>query len=319
MKKLILIYCLSVISLFALQTPKPALFDKTMVYANFNKDDVFQLYAKDGYTTLIQFAKDEIILDMATGFSAGWDIQDRRNYIFIKPKAYESSFSIDDDGEVAQKKTIIQPNKETWKTNLIVLTNKKEYVFNLNLKEEKETSHFKLTFNYPKDEMLKEEKRLQKEKQKNEEAEIIAELNRNAIPKNWDYKMYVNKQSENIAPSFAYDDGQFTYLGFDSTKDMPSAFLYENDKESILNTHIKKDGNYDVLVIQKTAKQIVLRSGERVVGILNSSFGVNTLQEVKTTNSPNLQREVIDYVNQYDDSINSQEEVIDYGDQWDNK
>jgi len=301
-KKTILIYLLSLLSLFALEIPKPTLFDKTMVYTNFNKDDVFQLYAKDGYTTLVQFAKDEIILDMATGFSAGWDIQDRRNYIFIKPKAYESQFSVDEDGEVAQKKTVVQPNSKDWKTNLIVLTNKKEYIFNLDLKEQSQTSHFKVTFNYPKDEMLKEERRLAKEKVKEEKQEIITELNRNSVPKNWDYMMNINKESENIAPVFAYDDGQFTYLGFDSTKDMPSAFLYENDKESILNTHIKKDGNYDVLVIQKTAKQIVLRSGQRVVGILNNSFGVNPLQEVQTTNSPNLQRE-----------------VIDYGDAWDNK
>ena len=70
-------------------------------------------------------------------------------------------------------------------------------------------------------------------------------------------------------------------------------FLYENEKESILNNHIKKEGNYDVLVIQKTAKQIVLRSGKRIVGILNKSFGVNPLEEPKTTNSPLIKREVI--------------------------
>ena len=69
--------------------------------------------------------------------------------------------------------------------------------------------------------------------------------------------------------------------------------LYENEKESILNNHIKKEGNYDVLVIQKTAKQIVLRSGKRIVGILNKSFGVNPLEEPKTTNSPLIKREVI--------------------------
>jgi type IV secretion system protein VirB9 len=126
-----------------------------------------------------------------------------------------------------------------------------------------------------------------------EKQEVQTELNRTAIPRNWDYYMNINPESENISPSFAYDDGQFTYLGFDSTKDIPSVFLYENEKESILNNHIKKEGNYDVLVIQKTAKQIVLRSGKRIVGILNKSFGVNPLEQQKTTNSPKLEREVI--------------------------
>ncbi|RBQ32266.1 P-type conjugative transfer protein VirB9 [Arcobacter sp. FW59] len=292
MKKLVLIYLLSVITLFGIEVPKGTIFDKRVVYTDFNKDDVFQIYAKNGYTTVIQFAQDEIILDMASGFSQGWDFQDRRNYIFIKPKSYESTFAVDEFGEAVNKKSIIQPNPDDWKTNLIVLTNKREYVFNLDLNVEK-NSYFKFTFNYPADEEKKEQLKLILEKQKSEKQDIQTELNRNAVARNWDYYMNINPESENISPTFAYDDGQFTYLGFDSTKDIPSIFLFENDKESILNSHIKKEGNYDVVVIQKTAKQLILRSGKRIIGILNKSFGVNPLQEQKTTNSPNLEREVI--------------------------
>ena len=292
MKKLILIYLLSVATLFAIDVPKGTLFDKRVVYTDFNKDDVFQIYGKNGYTTVVQFANDEVILDMASGFSQGWDFQDRRNFIFIKPKAYESSFAIDEMGETVNKKMIIEPTPEEWKTNLIVLTNKREYIFNLDLNVEK-NSFFKFTFSYPADEMKKEDLKMALLKQEAEKEELKTELNRTATPRNWDYYMNINPESENISPTFAYDDGQFTYLGFDSTKDIPSIFLYENEKESILNNHIKKEGNYDVLVIQKTAKQIVLRSGKRIVGILNKSFGVNPLEQQKTTNSPNLQREVI--------------------------
>lgn len=292
MKKLILIYLLSVVTLLAIDVPKGTLFDKRVVYTDFNKDDVFQIYGKNGYTTVVQFANDEVILDMASGFSQGWDFQDRRNFIFIKPKAYESSFAIDEMGETVNKKMIIEPTPEEWKTNLIVLTNKREYIFNLDLNVEK-NSFFKFTFSYPADEMKKEDLKMALLKQEAEKEELKTELNRTATPRNWDYYMNINPESENISPTFAYDDGQFTYLGFDSTKDIPSIFLYENEKESILNSHIKKEGNYDVLVIQKTAKQIVLRSGKRIVGILNKSFGVNPLEQQKTTNSPNLQREVI--------------------------
>ncbi|RBQ27647.1 P-type conjugative transfer protein VirB9 [Arcobacter sp. CECT 9188] len=292
MKKLVLIYLLSVITLFGIEVPKGTIFDKRVVYTDFNKDDVFQIYGKNGYTTVIQFADDEIILDMASGFSQGWDFQDRRNYIFIKPKSYESTFAVDEFGEAVNKKSIIQPNPDDWKTNLIVLTNKREYIFNLDLNVEK-NSYFKFTFNYPADEEKKEQLKLILEKQKSEKQDIQTELNRNAVARNWDYYMNINHESENISPTFAYDDGQFTYLGFDSTKDIPSIFLFENDKESILNSHIKKEGNYDVVVIQKTAKQLILRSGKRIIGIWNKSFGVNPLQEQKTTNSPNLEREVI--------------------------
>ena len=292
MKQLVFFTIFTINVLFAIDIPKSTLFDKRIVYTNFNKDDVFQISAKNGYTTVIQFAEDERILDMASGFSSGWDIQDRRNFVFIKPKSYESNFAIDELGETVNKKMIIDPNPNDWKTNLIVLTNKREYVFNLDLNTDK-NSYFKFTFKYPQEELNKKQQQEKLKKEIIQKDEIREELNKTAIPRNWDYYMNQNKYSENISPTFAYDDGQFTYLGFNSIKDIPSVFLYENDKESILNTHIKKDGNYDVLVIQKTAKQIVLRSGKRIVGILNKSFGVNPLEQQKTTNSPKLEREVI--------------------------
>jgi hypothetical protein len=46
MKKLILIYLLSVASLLAIDVPKGTIFDKRVVYTDFNKDDVFQIYGK---------------------------------------------------------------------------------------------------------------------------------------------------------------------------------------------------------------------------------------------------------------------------------
>ena len=91
--------------------------------------------------------------------------------------------------------------------------------------------------------------------------------------------MKVNQGSENITPNFAYDDGVFTYLGFDNTKIFPAVFAYELGKESILNTHIKKDGNYDVLVIHQTLPKILLRSGDKVVGIFNRGYTKNPLKE----------------------------------------
>ena len=293
MKQLVFFTIFTINVLFAIDIPKSTLFDKRVVYTNFNKDDVFQIFAKNGYTTVIQFAEDERILDMASGFSSGWDIQDRRNFVFIKPKSYESNFAIDELGETVNKKMIIDPNPNDWKTNLIVLTNKREYVFNLDLNTDK-NSYFKFTFKYPQEELNKKQQQEKLKKEIIQKDEIREELNKTAIPRNWDYYMNQNKYSENISPTFAYDDGQFTYLGFNNTKDIPSVFLYENDKESILNTHIKKDGNYDVLVIQKTAKQFVLRSGDRIVGIWNKSFGINPKEVQQTTISKDIQRELID-------------------------
>jgi type IV secretion system protein VirB9 len=262
------------------------------VYADFNVDDVFQIYGKNGYTTVIKLAENERVLDIASGFTSGWDIQDRRNYVFIKPKAYESSVAVDEFGETVNKKMIIEPNPKDWNTNLILLTDKREYAFVLDLNV-KNNSFFKMTFNYPKEEIKKLELEKKVAKENLAKEDIQKELSKPAIPRNWDYYMSVNEDSENIAPVFAYDDGVFTYLGFDSTKDIPSVFLYENEKESILNTNIKKDGNYDILVIQKTSQRMVLRSGKRIIGILNKSFGVNPKEDVQSTVSPLIERELI--------------------------
>jgi type IV secretion system protein VirB9 len=103
--------------------------------------------------------------------------------------------------------------------------------------------------------------------------------------------MKVNKDSQSIAPIFAYDDGIFTYLGFDNTRSIPSVYLWENGKESILNTHMKEQGEYQILVIHKVAPKIILRAGDKVVGILNGSFGVNPAPQ-RTTISDEVYREV---------------------------
>ena len=127
-----------------------------------------------------------------------------------------------------------------------------------------------------------------------EQTEIKKELERVTVPRNWDFYMNINPGSDDIAPDFAYDDGVFTYLGFDSTKTIPSVFRFENEEESILNTHIKKDGNYDVLVVHKISPMIILRSGKKIVGILNGGYAKNPIPATKETSSEQIKREVID-------------------------
>lgn len=116
--------------------------------------------------------------------------------------------------------------------------------------------------------------------------------------------MKVNKGSEDITPNFAYDDGVFTYLGFDNTKTFPAVFAYELGKESILNTHIKKDGNYDVLVIHKITKQILLRSGDKVVGIFNRGYSKNPLEKTpQTSNDKEVERVITNEKNTSKENI----------------
>ncbi len=286
-------------NLYALNVPESAKADKRMTFAQYDANDVFLINAKNGYVSMVKFADDERIVNIATGFSDGWDLVDKENFLFIKPKSYvaqptEQQQAYDEDGNQIQydQSLVIQPNEEDWKTNLIVTTNKRIYVFDLSLQSSKKTN-YRVEFLYPLDlQAAAASEQLAKERAKAEE-EIEKDLKRTTIPRNWEFYMHVNKGSETIAPDFAYDDGVFTYLGFNSTKTIPSVFLYdETNKESILNTHLKKDGKFDVLVIHQTAKQILLRSGNKLVGIMNSGYAKNPLEQTRETTGKSVSREI---------------------------
>lgn len=292
MKKIILISLFLNTFIWALSIPKTSIFDKRIAYAVYNANDVFQVNAKNGYVSVLEFGLDERIINTATGFAQGWDLIEKDNLLFIKPKAYKTQLVQQDGNNIGENQTsqefVVDPNPNDWKTNLIVITNLNTYVFDLKLVTKNSNTTYKLSFSYPQKELKTAKEFLEAQEQES----IRTDLNKNTIPRNWDFYMKVNKGSEDISPNFAYDDGVFTYLGFDNTKTFPAVFMYENGKESILNTHIKKDGNYDVLVIQKIAKQILLRSGDKVVGIFNRGYAKNPLRKTRETSNENIQREI---------------------------
>ena len=156
-------------SLSALNTPSSSKFDRRVSYATYNADDVFLVKCKNGYVSMLQFADNERIVNIATGFSSGWEIVDKENFLFIKPKAYVINESeqntpktmTDSNGDEIdfQMPSVIQPNAKEWNTNLIVTTTNKIYIFDLRLDEE--NINYRVKFNYPLDEKLKEQNKKQ--------------------------------------------------------------------------------------------------------------------------------------------------------------
>lgn len=282
-------------SVLAINIPEKSSFDPRITYATYNAHDVFRVIARNGYVSVLEFGSDEKIINTATGFSDGWDLVQKGNLLFIKPKAYVTKLvyenqNVDGTSNNVSKEYVIDPTPKTWKTNLIVITNLNSYVFDLLLSNRDTT--YKLTFSYPEKELNAIKKQYEKIEKQTKQKVTQDKLNQTTIPRNWNFYMKVNKGSEDIVPSFAYDDGVFTYLSFDNTKTFPSVFLYENKKESILNTHVKKIGNYDVLVIHKIARQILLRSGDKVVGIFNGGYAKNPLAKTRETSNEDVIREI---------------------------
>ena len=298
MKKLILSFMFLIFGVSQMQgisVPKVSKYDKRITYAVFNTNDIFQIAAANGYVTVVEFSADESIVTVSTGFNEGWELVERGNLLFIKPKAYSTKLIHSPNPEEgnAASEIIVDPYPKLWRTNLIVTTNLNMYVFELILVRYQKI--YKLSFTYPNREKASIQELERRLQEQIEQDKLDVSLNRVSTPRNWDFYMKVNKGSEDISPNFAYDDGVFTYLGFDSTKSFPAVFSYEKGKEGILNTHIKKDGDYDVLVVHKVLPQILLRSGDKVVGVFNKGYAKNPIRKTRETSNDNeVERVLLD-------------------------
>lgn len=218
------------------------------------------------------------------GFDQGWDIKDNNNNVYIRPKAVE------------QNNTVFEPNAKEWNTNLLIVTNKRSYAFDLRLVENgKESNAYFMKFAYPTEEQMKREAEAKAKataeakirteaKAKAEKKAIEQALDKFTVPRNWDYTMKVGKNSREIAPKFVYDDGVRTYIGFDTVNTIPAVFYYQGEQEMMSNASSKKQGSYTVIVVHKTANRFILRNGDQVVGLLNYGFGKNPTTDVNTTN-----------------------------------
>ncbi|MDA1379523.1 TrbG/VirB9 family P-type conjugative transfer protein [Plesiomonas shigelloides subsp. oncorhynchi] len=129
------------------------------------------------------------------------------------------------EGNEVEKEITVLPTPHDWRTNLFVVTNKRNYTFLLTLGEGaagQRRNTFRLTFNYPK-ELTQEQKRLSESQQK---AALARRLAAPPVVKNNNYVMQVGRKSRAIAPIAAFDDGTFTYLTFpEKAKSPPSLLL----------------------------------------------------------------------------------------------
>ncbi|MCX8573828.1 MULTISPECIES: P-type conjugative transfer protein VirB9 [unclassified Gilliamella] len=286
MKKLItFLIVLITFNAYSETDPPKSNFDYRVRELDYNNDDVTKIIAVDGYTTTIKFSDNEYIQYVTTGFEEGWQHKIQNNYLIIMPKPI-------DNGEG----TFYKPSSPDWNTNLIVITDRREYSFQLMIDEKQDNNSFIVRFNYPKDralaiknENIRKAKIYQEEKNKQL---ITKSLGKLSTPVNWNYYKSVNKGSESIVPDFVYDDGILTFLGFSNEKEIPSVFLVNKNKsEEMLTYNMRADvlNNYRTLVVHKVAEKLILRNGNKVVGIFNQSYGTYK-PEYKTTISDNVIR-----------------------------
>ncbi|MCP3697460.1 MAG: P-type conjugative transfer protein VirB9 [Aliivibrio sp.] len=281
---------------FALDIPTQSPLDSNIQYSDYQANNVVEITAYIGMATHIVFDKNEKVELVRSGFSEGWEFEQSANHLFLKARSIAGTETvIDRSGQEVTQEISIPPNIKDWKTNLIVVTNKRNYSFLLSLaggEKGRRQNTYRLSFQYPTEKVVQDKVAATKvlEKEKLVKAKVAAA---SAIEtKNWKYVQQVGKNSRNIAPYRAWDNGRFTYLSFKKNSEIPAIFMVsETGQETLVNINI--DINHpDTVIIQRIAKQFVLRLDDSVVGITNQGFNTLSVDNATGTTINNVVREV---------------------------
>ena len=178
---------------------------------------------------------------------------------------------------------------------MLIVTTRRLYNVELNVIDEKSSQQpaFQVSYRYPDEAREKAGREVtakaQEREQKQQQADIQQALNAAQTPRNWDYLKYPGSNSTRIVPDFAYDDGRFTFVGFSPAKTIPSLTKELNGQEHVVNSSVRRKGNFTVLVIQEVTPRLILRSGGAVVGLENRGFGRVQVADGATV-SPQVER-----------------------------
>lgn len=219
----------------------------------YDANRIYQVRTGLGITTQIELSPNEKIVDFSTGFSGGWEISQRENIFYLKPK------NVDVD------------------TNMIIRTETHAYIFELkvvatdwtSLEQAKQSGvQYKIMFSYPNDAEFSI---------KAAEVAAVPEIS-TAIEKdrkyNFEYDYSTSRATHKkrnwLVPVTVYDDGQFTYVKMSDLKDIPTGnfpTVFGREREAsedfVLNTTVEKN----TIIVHGIYPYLVIRHGNNVVGL----------------------------------------------------
>ncbi|MDN7472541.1 TrbG/VirB9 family P-type conjugative transfer protein [Burkholderia orbicola] len=224
-------------------TPGPCGSDEHMRCAEYDATTAYRIPYRIGEAIVIQFEAGEVVdgpkSGLGTGEAKGWSIGGAANWFMFKP--------------IAKK-----PN-----TNVVVVTDRRRYVFQFVEAARNEPATWALSFDYP-DTRAKAESAA---KAKAAKAQAIEQASAETSERrNDDYDM---KGDVAIAPTSVWDDGRFTYFQYDTSRKVPEIYEIQADgTEAAPKRHV--DG--DTIVVESMATGFVLRLGKAVMAIRNNAY-----------------------------------------------
>ena len=256
---LALMLCLAIAGpALALETPRSSRLDHRVRYVNYNAADVIQLDAVIGVATHIVLAPDERYVYHVFGDSQAYAFTYKDNHLFFKPTAEDAN------------------------TNLIVVTDQRDYSFRLSYSDSRSApALYKLVIRYPDVEARKRDQAAQ---------QAAIERSLQASPSRVNWLAYTRSGDAAIAPIHAWDDGRQTWLQFAPGADIPAVYRVTPDgQEVITNFHMADDRT---LVLHRTSALWHLRLGDLVLAIHNETYGATPPPAYTGTTSPAVQRRV---------------------------
>ncbi len=194
--------------------PAPGVKDPRIQTIDYDPDEVVSLRVALGYALTIEFSSDERIENVALGNSAVWQAvaNHRADHLFIKPMLGATN------------------------TNLTVVTDVREYNFDLNaIQGPDPTTPISLRFIYP--------------------LSLDAPAAQ-AVPKA--YFRFTGAAA--IRPASMYDDGAATFIVWRDNGQVPAVFMVNDQGAEVLINGAMRNGNY---VIDLVADRFVFRLGEQ--------------------------------------------------------
>lgn len=214
----------------------------------YRADEVVRVEAQRGFATHIALDSHEQIQVVAPGDRDGWQVIANKgdHDVYLKPQlaAHDSNLEIRTD-------------RRSYSFDLVVLP--------LGSKFGNDRVMYRVTFVYPDE--------LERQAHTDSDAGLVARrLAQPPVVRNARYSMQVMRDSDDIAPTAAWDDGRFTYLRIPNNRRMPAIFrVADDDTESVVDKHVEGD----TIVVHEVAKRFVLRLGNEVVGIWNDAYDMD--------------------------------------------